>query len=103
MRAHMRDHHGNTPRDKQDLISNFRFKVVKRHTYALNRQVHESVAIKRTEGVLMNSKTEYNRCTLPTLETNRRQRKNEPQREPVEETETDVEAEADKRKPEETE
>ena len=103
MRAHLRDRHGQTPGDKQDLIRMFKFKVIRRHTTALSRQIHEAVAIKRTGGTLLNSKIEYNRCTIPTLETDRRPRKREQIRETTRETETNEEPNCEKRKMEETE
>ena len=49
----------------------FSMKIMRAHTSALYRQVHEAVLIDRTDrtgnNCILNSKTEYNRCSLPRL------------------------------------
>ena len=46
----------------------FGMKVVRSHTSAFARQVHEAVVIARNQSInLLNAKFEYNRCILPTL------------------------------------
>ena len=52
--------------EKEKVI--FSMKVMKNHKSALQRQVHEAILIELHEGEpVMNSKGEYNRCTLPRL------------------------------------
>ena len=52
--------------DKEKVV--FSMKVMKNHRSALQRQVHEAILIELHEGEpVMNSKGEYNRCTLPRL------------------------------------
>ena len=46
----------------------FIFKLVSYHRSSLNRQVREAVRIRRWgEGVVLNSKSEFNRCKLGRL------------------------------------
>ena len=42
-------------------------KVLQKHRTPLYRQLHEAVLIARSRSVLLNAKSEYNRCLLPTL------------------------------------
>ena len=52
----------------QDRVK-FSMKVVQKHMSAFKRQVNEAVLIQLNEGreTLLNSKGEYNRCSLPRL------------------------------------
>ena len=45
----------------------FGMKVLQKHRTPLYRQLHEAVLIARSRSVLLNAKSEYNRCLLPTL------------------------------------
>lgn len=45
MRDHMIEQHNRVPESKEDLIKSFRFKLVRRHTTPLARQLHESITI----------------------------------------------------------
>ena len=47
----------------------FRMRAVKYHQSAFERQIFESVKIQsvRTQHILLNSKSEYNRCALPRM------------------------------------
>ena len=47
--------------------ANFSMKIVRSHTSALARQVHEAVLIEMNSESVLNSKGEYNRCQLPKL------------------------------------
>ena len=55
--------------EKEEGEVKFRMKVVKAHTSAMMRQIHEATLIKRYTGQknILNSKLEYNRCILPEL------------------------------------
>ena len=53
-----------TPEDTSEV---FEFKVVKKHSNSMNRQIQEAVRIVRTGGGALNNKEEYNRCSIPTL------------------------------------
>ena len=44
----------------------FTFKVIRKHTSCLSRQVHEAVRIIRSGGTVINNKEEYSRCSIPT-------------------------------------
>ena len=47
----------------------FKMEILEFHTTAFSRQIHEAVQIDLVSksGAIMNSKSEYNRCTLPRL------------------------------------
>ena len=46
----------------------FRMKILSSHSSAFERQITEAVLINRNSGVRsMNSKLEYNRCSIPTM------------------------------------
>ena len=47
----------------------FLFKIVSTHRTALNRQIREAVRIRRRggAGMILNSKSEFNRCFIPRL------------------------------------
>ena len=47
----------------------FKMRILEAHKNAFSRQIHEAVAIEMasTGGIIMNSKSEYNRCALPRL------------------------------------
>ena len=56
---------------KESEPTEFRMKVISSHYSAFNRQISEAVLIKKNEGkYLLNSKAEYNRCSLPSIRTN---------------------------------
>ena len=58
---------------KESEPTEFRMKVISSHYSAFNRQISEAVLIKKNEGkYLLNSKAEYNRCSLPSIRTNER-------------------------------
>ena len=49
----------------------FRMKILSSHYSAFNRQIAEAVKIKRNEGkYLLNSRSEYNRSSLPAIKVN---------------------------------
>ena len=47
----------------------FSMKIIKTHQNAFQRQIHEAVRIRRRaqDAIILNSKSEYNRCKLPRL------------------------------------
>ena len=55
--------------DKEEQEVEFNMRVMKFHRSAFERQIHESVLIQsyRRENNIMNSRTEYNRCSVPRL------------------------------------
>ena len=62
---HIVQHHMNTPERME-----FRMKIVSTHFTALYRQISEAVLINRNKGpYLLNSKSQYSRCTLPCVKT----------------------------------
>ena len=75
IRSHRRDHimtmHPEEDPMNQDL---FTIKILKRHKTALTRMIHESILVRKGEGILLNAKEEYSRTLLPCLrvESNRR-------------------------------
>ena len=68
--SHMFGHIEEEHREEVEPVK-FRMKVVKFHTSAMMRQIHEAVVIKRNSATknVLNSKMEYNRCILPELST----------------------------------
>ena len=66
--SHMIKHHVIHHGDREEKLE-FGFKVVKGHTSAFARQIHEAIMIEMNKegGVIMNSKGGYNRCRLPRL------------------------------------
>lgn len=63
--SHMSKHHLND--HAQEEKPTFSMKVVKCHTSALTRQIHEAILIQKHEKNILNSRGEYNRCQLPRL------------------------------------
>ena len=64
--SHMRKHQDlEHPNEQPEFL----FKVVSTHRTALNRQVREAVRIRRRggAGMILNSKSEFNRCHIPRL------------------------------------
>ena len=61
MRKHWEEEHYEEDKPK------FSMKVLRGHTSALVRQVHEAVMIELNAQNVLNSKAEYNRCQLPRL------------------------------------
>ena len=61
MLKHWEEDHHNENKPK------FSMKVLRAHTSALARQVHEAVLIEMNSEIVLNSKGEYNRCQLPRL------------------------------------
>ena len=53
------------PQEKEQPA--FKFKIVASFQDSLTRQIAESVRIDRRGGMVLNSKTEYSRCSLPRL------------------------------------
>ena len=55
--------------DKEEQEIKFNMRVLKFHRSAFERQIHESVLIQsyRRENNIMNSRTEFNRCSVPRL------------------------------------
>ena len=68
---HMMKHMANYHQDKEIGEVNFGIRVVKFTQSALERQILESVKIQeeRKKHLIMNSKAEYSRCTIPRLTT----------------------------------
>ena len=54
--------------DKKDAWKLFKVEILKTQNSSFKRQIHEAVAIMLEKGTLLNSKDEYNRCLIPTLE-----------------------------------
>ena len=67
--SHMLKHISSVHRDKKLCEVEFGMKVVKFTRSALERQVLESVKIQeeRAKNIILNSKSEYSRCTIPRL------------------------------------
>ena len=65
---HWKGYIGSKKEDNQ-LMAKFTMKVVGGLKTALNRQVSEAMRIRRRSGehIILNSKTEYNRCHIPRL------------------------------------
>ena len=64
MLKHVLLHH----REKDIREVKFKMRSLKFHKSAFERQIHEAVAIQsHREDILMNSKSEYNRCSVPRL------------------------------------
>ena len=65
--SHMLKHNILYHPEKQKV--EFKMKIVEAHKNAFTRQIHEAVEIEMasTGGIVMNSKSEYNRCALPRL------------------------------------
>ena len=62
---HIIQHHMNAPESVE-----FRMKILSSHYTAFSRQISEAVKINRNKGpYLLNSKSEYNRSTLPCIKT----------------------------------
>ena len=85
-----------------DAWKYFSIEIVKTHRSAFKRQIHEAVLIMLEEGVILNSKSEYNRCLVPTLEvqgqartkteiTQLKQRQRQQDDKRIDETDTQVE------------
>ena len=66
MTHHMKDweEHGSS----MDAWKLFKVEILKTHTSAFKRQIHEAVSIMLEKGSLLNNRDEYNRCLIPTLE-----------------------------------
>jgi len=65
---HIIQKHMETPNDVE-----FRMKILSSHFTAFNRQITEAVRINRNKGpYLLNSKSEYNRSSLPSIKTSER-------------------------------
>ena len=43
----------------------FEFKVLQRHEISLCKQLGEAIQIRKSNGLILNNKTDYNRCELP--------------------------------------
>ena len=54
-------------KDCNTLAKIFKPEVIRKHSSALTRQLHEAVEIAKAEGVVLNNKDEYNRCLIPSL------------------------------------
>ena len=46
----------------------FTIEILKTHTSAFRRQIHEATTIMLERGTVLNNKIEYNRCLVPTME-----------------------------------
>ena len=54
--------------DLDPCMIDFRMKILSTHQTAFERQIREAVMINEYAGTrLMNSKTEYNRCSIPRI------------------------------------
>ena len=85
MLKHILDKHAG----KQPGDIKFHMRVIKLHKSAYERQVHESVMIQASSRVqhILNSRSEYNRCALPRLETKLGERETREKKLEVEEEE----------------
>ena len=46
----------------------YKIEVIKTHQSSFTRQIHEAVAMMIEPGTILNDKSEYNRCLIPSLE-----------------------------------
>ena len=69
MDSHMLKHFFNNHEGEEMKDMEFGMRLVKTHRTAFNRQISESVEIQtqKREHLILNSKSEYNRCALPRL------------------------------------
>ena len=89
--SHMVKHHVQEHKDHEEQLE-FSMKVVRCHMTAFSRQVHEAVIIHRNgANQILNSKGEYNRCSLPRLKVMQGNRDTE--KEDKEMTESELELE----------
>ena len=67
IKSHMLKH--NIIYHKEMKSVKFKMEILEFHTTAFSRQIHEAVQIELVSksGEIMNSKSEYNRCTIPRL------------------------------------
>ena len=92
--THMKEHlstthpEHKTPKNIQEVAEVFEFKVLRRHTSTLLRQLHEAISISRAEGSTLNNRDEYSRCIIPTLSTGQ-SKTAEPQATPTTQQETE--------------
>ena len=69
--SHIEDSHkdlGLNLTSAQEVSEVFEFKLIQKHPSSLQRQVTEAVKIRLAGNTAINSKEEYNRCTIPALE-----------------------------------
>ena len=80
MLTHLREAHQDLdpPTTYAEVGKLFQTKVVRKHTTALSRMIHEAVTIREAKGVVLNSKEEYNRCLVPTLTTTGTEKRRDP-------------------------
>ena len=69
MDSHMLKHFFNSHEGEDLRDMEFEMRLVKTHRTAFNRQISESVEIQnqKIEHLILNSRSEYNRCALPRL------------------------------------
>ena len=68
VRSHRREHlESMHPEVDSRDTGLFNIRVIKVHTSALSRMVHESILVRQGEGVILNLKEEYSRTLMPCL------------------------------------
>ena len=68
VKSHMRDHHWEDHAELEDMSVSCVIKVYSRHDKPLERQLQETVRTTNARFKVLNSKTEYNRYRIPTIQ-----------------------------------